>query len=53
MQKARSGQESHWSREVEKKIREAVETIRFGTVTLVIQDGRIIQLDKSEKIRIA
>ncbi len=35
------------------KIREALGSIRFGTVTLVVQDGRVIQLDKSEKIRLA
>nr|WP_275938134.1 YezD family protein [Oryzomonas sagensis] len=26
--------------------------MRFGTVTLVVQDGRVIQVDKSEKIRL-
>ncbi|MBQ8087461.1 MAG: YezD family protein [Clostridia bacterium] len=34
------------------KIREAVKDIRYGTVTLVIQDGRLIQIDRSEKIRL-
>jgi hypothetical protein len=34
-------------------IREAVESIRFGTVQLIIQDGRVIQIDKTEKIRLA
>jgi hypothetical protein len=41
-----------WSSELEMKIREALREIRFGTVTLVIQDGRVIQIDKSEKIRL-
>jgi len=41
-----------WSRELERQVREALRTIRFGTVTLVIQDGHIIQIDKSEKIRL-
>jgi hypothetical protein len=41
-----------WSRELETKIREAVRQIRYGTVTLVIQDGHIVQIDKSEKIRL-
>ncbi len=27
-------------------------TIRFGTVTLVIQDGRVIQIERNEKIRL-
>lgn len=26
--------------------------IRYGTVTLVIQDGHIVQIDKKEKIRL-
>jgi hypothetical protein len=34
-------------------IREAVESIRFGVVQLVIQDGRVVQIDKTEKIRLA
>lgn len=41
-----------WSAGLEKKIREALTSIRFGTVTLVIQDGQVIQIDKSEKIRL-
>jgi hypothetical protein len=41
-----------WSSELELKIREALREIRYGTVTLVIQDGRVIQIDKSEKIRL-
>ena len=41
-----------WSRDLEMKIREALREIRYGTVTLVIQDGRVIQIDKSEKIRL-
>jgi hypothetical protein len=39
--------------ELERKIREAIVSIRFGMITLVVQDGRVIQLDKSEKIRLA
>jgi hypothetical protein len=41
-----------WSRELERLVREALASIRFGTVSLVVQDGRVIQVDKSEKIRI-
>jgi hypothetical protein len=41
-----------WNRELERLIREALQSIRFGTVSLVVQDGRVIQVDKSEKIRI-
>jgi hypothetical protein len=34
-------------------IQEAVESIRFGVVQLIIQDGRVVQIDKTEKIRLA
>jgi hypothetical protein len=34
-------------------IRKAVESVRYGVVQLIIQDGRVIQIDKTEKIRLA
>lgn len=41
-----------WSRDLERLVRDSLQSIRFGTVTLVVQDGRVIQVDKNEKIRI-
>ncbi|BCS53384.1 YezD family protein [Geobacter sp. SVR] len=41
-----------WSLELERILREALASIRFGTVTMVVQDGRVIQVDKNEKIRL-
>lgn len=41
-----------WNRELESLVRDALQSIRFGTVSLVVQDGRVIQVDKNEKIRI-
>jgi hypothetical protein len=41
-----------WNRELERVLRDALKSIRFGTVSLVVQDGRVIQVDKNEKIRI-
>lgn len=41
-----------WSPELEKLVRDALKTIRFGTLSLVVQDGRVIQVDKNEKIRL-
>ena len=35
-----------------KDIQEAVESIRYGVVQLIIQDGRVVQIDKTEKIRL-
>jgi len=40
------------SRELERLVRETLASIHFGTVTLVVQDGRVIQVEKNEKIRL-
>lgn len=42
----------HISEEVLALIEQAVKHINFGSVTLVLQDSRIIQMEKLEKIRI-
>jgi len=34
------------------RIENAVKSIRYGIVQLIIQDGRVIQIDKTEKIRL-
>lgn len=34
------------------KIREFIEHIRFGSVTVIVQDGKIVQIEKHEKVRI-
>ena len=41
------------SGEVERALRDALRTIRFGTVTLVVQDGKIIQIERNEKFRLS
>ncbi|ROR28213.1 hypothetical protein EDD66_105152 [Mobilisporobacter senegalensis] len=33
------------------KVIEFIETIQFGSITLIIQDGRIVQIEKNEKVR--
>ena len=35
-----------------RKILNFVKTIKYGSITLVIQDGAIIQIETNEKIRI-
>ncbi|WP_396136396.1 DUF2292 domain-containing protein [Clostridium sp. SHJSY1] len=35
-----------------KQILELVSEINYGSVTLVIQDGIVVQVDRNEKIRI-
>ena len=33
-------------------IKKYIEAIRFGSITIVIQDGKIIQIEKVEKTRL-
>lgn len=35
-----------------KTVQKLVEEVKFGNVTLIIQDGKVIQIDKTEKIRL-
>ena len=39
-------------REVLKKVAEIVRKIQFGTVVLVIQDGKVVQIEMAEKFRL-
>lgn len=41
-----------WNADLEQLIRETLASIRFGTLTLVVQDGLVIQVDKNEKTRL-
>lgn len=34
------------------KIIEAIRSLKFGTVTITVQDSKIIQIDKTEKLRL-
>jgi hypothetical protein len=34
------------------RIREAVENVDYGSVLVSIQDGRVVQIEKNEKIRL-
>lgn len=34
------------------KIKEFIKSIRFGHVTVIVQDGKIIQIEKHEKVRL-
>ena len=47
-----SNSQDIWNKELERLVRDSLQSIRFGTVSLVVQDGRVIQVDKNEKIRI-
>lgn len=45
--KAQQGHEEEMLREVLRAIR----SIKYGSVQLVIQDGRVVQIEKTEKVR--
>ncbi len=34
------------------RLLDLIKTVKYGSVTLVIQDGRVIQIDKNEKMRL-
>jgi hypothetical protein len=34
------------------KIFEYIKSIQFATVTLIIQEGKVVQVDKTEKIKL-
>lgn len=34
------------------KIVEFLETLKYGSVTVIVQDGKVIQIEKNEKVRI-
>ena len=37
---------------VKTQLEEILKTMKFGSITLVVQDGKIIQIEKNEKIRL-
>ena len=39
--------------DVVRQIIEAVQSVRFGQVQIIIQDSRVVQIDKTEKVRLA
>jgi hypothetical protein len=39
--------------EVEQRILEAVAAIAYGSVEIVLHDGRVVQIERRERIRVA
>ncbi len=35
-----------------KRVQKLVEETKYGTITIVIQDGRVVQVDRTEKFRL-
>ena len=46
---AKPGEQPEWLRVVQEK----VETLRYGVVQLVVHDGRVTQIERTEKTRLA
>lgn len=42
---------SHQLTEVERHILQSLQHLRFGTLEIVVHDGRVVQVEKSEKLR--
>ncbi|MDR2615859.1 MAG: YezD family protein [Oscillospiraceae bacterium] len=40
------------SRENLERVFEYLRDVRYGTVTIIIQDGKVVQIDKLEKLRL-
>ncbi len=38
--------------EVAEKIQTMLADMKYGSITIVVQDGKVIQLEKSEKVRL-
>lgn len=34
------------------RLLDLIKTVKYGSITLVIQDGRVVQIDKNEKMRL-
>lgn len=34
------------------KIKEFIESVHFGHVTVIVQNGKVIQIEKNEKLRL-
>ena len=34
------------------QIKDYIKSIKYGSLTIIIQDGKVIQIDKNEKIRL-
>lgn len=34
------------------RVKELVESIQYGSIQIIVQDGRVVQIDKTEKYRV-
>jgi hypothetical protein len=48
---AAGGEQAHAAHAIE-RIRDALSGLRFGTVTVIVQDGFVVQVERTEKLRL-
>ena len=39
-------------KEIFERLQEMLKTMKYGSITLIVQDGKIIQMERNEKLRI-
>ncbi|WP_256358097.1 YezD family protein [Bacillus sp. sid0103] len=42
---------SEWQ-EIQEHIERMLDSLKYGSITLVVQDGKIVQIEKNEKVRL-
>lgn len=47
-----SSREKDEQEQVFSKIQEMLKNMKFGSITLIVQDGKVIQIEKNEKHRL-
>ncbi|CAH0152380.1 hypothetical protein SRABI96_00746 [Peribacillus sp. Bi96] len=38
--------------EIFERLQEMLQSMKYGSITLIVQDGKIIQMERNEKLRI-
>jgi hypothetical protein len=44
--------EKDWSPNIEQEILQAVRSLRYGSVEIIIHDSKVVQIERKEKIRL-
>lgn len=46
-----NGEHGYSEEEIHKRLNQYIEGIRYGSIMILIQDGKIVQIEKNEKER--
>jgi hypothetical protein len=47
-----SAPDKPWSPDLERQILQAIKTVRYGSVEIIIHDSKVVQIERKEKIRL-